>query len=173
MYRLSNSFPYLLARVGIRIGGLFEEVVAKEGLTLQGYRVLAALSEAARPLKLVELSALTSADISTLSRLVSQMYRKGILLRERPEHDQRSLQVTLTKKGEALVARFIPVAVHYEELATRTLSVEESRALKATLRQLFANLDLIKTQLADGTIASIVENAASQTARREKKLKQA
>ena len=43
MYRLSNSLPYLLARLGVRMGELFVRVVRKEGLTLPMYRVLASL----------------------------------------------------------------------------------------------------------------------------------
>src|ERR1700719_3082580 len=39
MYRLSNSFPYLMARLGIRMGDLFVQVVKREGLSLQMYRV--------------------------------------------------------------------------------------------------------------------------------------
>jgi len=42
------------------------------------YRVLAALAEQEQPLRLVELSALTSADLSTLSRLVGR-YAQGRL----------------------------------------------------------------------------------------------
>src|SRR5262245_52203540 len=96
MYRLSNSLRYLLARVGIRMGDLFVRVVKKEGLTLPMYRVLAALAEQDRPLRLVELSALTSADLSTLSRLVADMHKAGFVSRERPANDQRGLQVAPT-----------------------------------------------------------------------------
>lgn len=152
MYRLSNSFPYLLARLGIRMGALFEDVVKREGLTLQMYRVLAALSEEGRPLKLVELAALTSADVSTLSRVVADMGKKGILRRERPENDQRSLQVTLTAVGEELVARYAPVAAHYEEIAISSLSPAAAEQLKTTLVQLYANLDQLEREIHDGTI---------------------
>ena len=96
MYRLSNSLPYLLARVGIRMGDLFVRVVKQEGLTLPMYRVLASLAEQEQPLRLVELSALTSADLSTLSRFVADMHKAGFVSRERPANDQRSLQVELT-----------------------------------------------------------------------------
>jgi hypothetical protein len=52
MYRLSNSLPYLLARVGIRMGDLFARVIKKHGLTIPMYRVLVALAEQDRPRRL-------------------------------------------------------------------------------------------------------------------------
>jgi len=156
MYRLSNSLPYMLARVGIRMGDLFVKVVRKEGLTLPMYRVLAALAEQARPLRLVELSALTSADLSTLSRLVADMHKAGLVSRERPANDQRSLQVELTAEGQQLYARFMPVAAYYEEVATGDLSRKDAAALKARLGALYDNLDRIEAEIESGEIQKLI-----------------
>ena len=71
MHRLSTSLPYLLTRLGARMGDLFAQAVRKEGGSLQTYRVLAALAEAEQPLRLGELAARVSAEISTLSRLIA------------------------------------------------------------------------------------------------------
>ena len=163
MYRLSNSLPYLLARVGIRMGDLFVQVVRKEGLTLPMYRVLAALAEQARPLRLVELSTLTSADLSTLSRLVADMHKTGLVSRERPANDQRSLQVELTDAGRELYDRFMPVAAYYEEVATGTLSKKEAAALKAVLGALYENLDRIETEIESGEIEKLIKPKQAQT----------
>ena len=45
MYRLTEAFPYLLNRVGVRMGELFTRRLAAADLTLSMYRVLAALWE--------------------------------------------------------------------------------------------------------------------------------
>ena len=45
MYRLTNSFPYLLNRVGVQMGELFSRRIAGYGVTLPMYRVMAALWE--------------------------------------------------------------------------------------------------------------------------------
>ena len=156
MYRLSNSLPYLLARVGIRMGDLFVRVVRKEGLTLPMYRVLAALAEQVRPLRLVELSALTSADLSTLSRLVADMHKAGFVSRERPANDQRSLQVELTTEGRELYQRFMPIAAYYEEVATGDLSRKDAAALKSTLGSLYDNLDRIEAEVESGEIQKLI-----------------
>ncbi|MFB6451310.1 MarR family winged helix-turn-helix transcriptional regulator [Bradyrhizobium tunisiense] len=157
MYRLSNSLPYLLARVGIRMGELFVRVVRKEGLTLPMYRVLAALAEQDRPLRLVELSALTSADLSTLSRLIADMHKAGFVSRERPANDQRSLQVELTSAGQELYDRFMPVAAYYEDVATGSLSRKDAAALKATLNLLYDNLDRLEAEVEGGDVAKLIQ----------------
>jgi MarR family transcriptional regulator, organic hydroperoxide resistance regulator len=168
VYRLSNSLPYLLARLGVRMGDLFVRVVKKEGLTLPMYRVLAALAEQDRPLRLGELAALTSADMSTLSRLVADMHRDGILSRERPQHDQRSLQVALTPQGAALAARFMPVAAHYEDVAAGSLTAKDAAALKATLVQLYENLDQLEREVDNGEIDKLIGPAQRKRLERTK-----
>lgn len=166
MYRLSNSLPYLLARLGVRMGDLFIRVVGKEGLTLPMYRVLAALAEQGRPLRLGELAALTSAEMSTLSRLIADMHRDGIVFRERPQNNQRSLQVSLTPHGAALAERFMPVAAHYEKVATGTMTAKEAATLKATLAQIYENLDRLEQDLESGAIEEMIEPGSQPRAAR-------
>lgn len=152
MYRFSNSLPYLLARLGVRMGDLFVRVIRHEKLTLPMYRVLAALSEQGHPLRLGEIAELTSADVSTLSRIVADMSRTGLLTRDRPENDQRSLQVALTPKGAELAGRLMPIAQHYEEVATGAMSAKEAAALKQVLVALYSNLDRLEQEVEGGLI---------------------
>lgn len=166
MYKLSNSLPYLLTRLGVRMGELFVRVSREEGLTLPMYRVLAALSEQGRPLRLGELAALTSAEMSTLSRLIADMHRNGIVFRERPANDQRSLQVSLTPRGAAMASRFMPVAAHYEMVATGNLTASDSAALKATLLRLYDNLDRLEQEVDNGTITKLMGPVPQRRARR-------
>ena len=162
MHPLSTSLPYLLTRLGVRMGDLFAQAVRAEGMTLPIYRVLSALSEQRRPLRLNELAVLVAAETSTLSRLVAAMARKGMLHRERPDHDQRSLQVTLTPHGQELAARFMPIAAHYEEVATGRLARPEIIALKATLRDLYDNLDRLEAEIASGAVTRLLDEAVGR-----------
>ena len=59
MYRLTNSVPYLLNRVGVRMGELFSRRLAPYDVTLPMYRVLAGLSERGDQ-RLGDLSVMTS-----------------------------------------------------------------------------------------------------------------
>ena len=132
MYQFSNSLPYLLARLGVRMGDLFARVIRTEKLTLPMYRVLASLSEEDRPLRLGEIATLTSADQSTLSRLVAEMERTGLLTRERPQDNQRSLQVALTQRGSELASRLMPIAAYYER--SRPIPCQRRKPLRSRRR---------------------------------------
>lgn len=146
MYRFSTSLPYLLAQLGMRMGELFSRELARDGLTLPMYRVLAALAEQGTPQRLGELAALTSVEASTLSRLLGAMQRMGLVTRERPETNQRSLAVDLAPRGIDLAARLIPRAAHYEAVATGDLSKQEAAALKAMLQRVDVNLGHLEQQ---------------------------
>jgi DNA-binding MarR family transcriptional regulator len=147
LYRFSQSLPYLLARLGVRMGELFSRELARDGLTLSMYRVLAALAEQGGPQRLGELATLTSIETSTLSRLATEMQRRGYLTRDRPESDQRSLAVGLTTEGETLAARLMRRAAHYEHSATGDLSPAAAGALKTALIQVYRNLDALEQEI--------------------------
>jgi MarR family transcriptional regulator, organic hydroperoxide resistance regulator len=77
MYRLTEAFPYLVTRVGVRMGELISRRLERYGLTLPMYRVMAALWQRGGQ-RLGDLSEMTTVEISTLSRLVG-----GLLLSSR------------------------------------------------------------------------------------------
>lgn len=147
MYRLSNSFPYLLNRVGVRMGELFSRRIAPFGVTLPMYRVLAALWESGDQ-RLSDLATVTTAEISTLSRLVSEMKRKGLVTRSRLEDNGRTVAINLTPKGKALVEELIPFAVHFEEVAVADFSDDEISRLKVVFREIYESLGSIEPEIA-------------------------
>jgi DNA-binding MarR family transcriptional regulator len=166
MYQLSNSLPHLVARVGIRMGCLFLRVIRKVGLTLPMYRVLAVLAEQEMPLRLVELSALTSADRSRLSRLVADMHKMGLVSRKRPAGDQGSLQVGLTAPGRELYERIMPVASYFEQVATSDLSRKDAAALKPALDELYHNLKRIEAEIDSGDVQKLIKPKQGERAKK-------
>ncbi len=139
MYRLTNSFPYLLTRAGVRMGELFSAELAEIGMTLPMYRVLAALWEKDGQ-KLSELAVMIGLELSTLSRLIGEMQRRDLVLRRRKIGDDRSLLLSLTEAGRAQVGSLIPRAQHYEALAVRGFSAEEIATMKAAFGRILGNL---------------------------------
>src|SRR5215472_5446868 len=69
--------------------------------------------------RLGDLSEMTSVEISTLSRLVGVLQRRGLLSRTRPDSNARTVQINLTKAGRALVEQLIPLAQRHEEVGLR------------------------------------------------------
>jgi DNA-binding MarR family transcriptional regulator len=146
MYRLTTSVPYLLNRLGVRMGSLFSRRLAPYGLTLPMYRVLAALSE--RPdQKLNELSEMTTIDLSTMSRLIGSMSTRGLVSRIRLPTDERTLRINLTKQGSELAVRLMREALHYEEVAISSLKPSVVAKLRADLMRIYDSLDVLEAEL--------------------------
>ena len=144
-YRLTESLPYLLNRVGVRMGELFGNELAADGMTLPGYRVLAALAEVDEQ-RLVDLCAMTSIEMTTLSRLVAALEGRRLLRRRRPKDNLRTVQISLLPAGRTLLARLQPRAEHYERAALASMGVNDVRAFKDALRAIYDSLDEIERE---------------------------
>lgn len=145
MYKLTDSFPYLLNRVGVRMGDLFSRRIAPYGVTLPMYRVMAALWEVPGQ-RLNDLSDMTTVELSTLSRLIGTMEKMKLVSRSRLESNARTVAISLTGKGENLLAELMPIAQHFEQVAVSRLSPSTLKALKKTLAEIYLLLDAIEEE---------------------------
>jgi DNA-binding MarR family transcriptional regulator len=137
---LDSYLPYLLNRAGARIAAAFGEEVRPLGATLQIWRVLAALREKDGR-RMGDLSQTTSIEVSTLTRLVDGMEKKGLVTRRRDPEDSRAVLLHVGPAGKQLTKRIVPIAERYEKVALKGFAPKESDALKAALRRLYANMD--------------------------------
>lgn len=144
-YRFTSSFPYLLNRVGVRMGELFSRRLAEFDLTLPMYRAMAALKQEG-PQRLGDLSAMTTTELSTLSRLITTMKRNGLVSRIRPDDNARTVRIELTAKGDKLVTKLMPIAAHFEAVGTNSFSSAEVNWLNSALRKIYQNLEALDVE---------------------------
>jgi len=160
-FALGHHLPYLVNRAGVKFHSRFGRDLAPHGLTLTEWRVLAALWEKS-DLNLSQLAAITSTEISTLSRLTAKLERKQLINRRRSNTDCRQLRLSLTKRGRQLTARLIPASQQYERLATQSLSESDVRHLKRLLVKLYANLNTNNTDRADDIDRPVTSRPAAK-----------
>jgi DNA-binding MarR family transcriptional regulator len=139
---LDSYLPYLLNRAGARIAASFSEEMRRLGATLQMWRVLAALRERDGR-RMGDLSETTSIEVSTLTRLVDNMEKKGLVARRRDVDDARVVALHVTLAGRRLTRRITPIAERYEAVALAGFSAAETKTLKAALRRLYVNLEAL------------------------------
>ena len=137
---LDSYLPYLLNRAGARIAASFSDEVRPLGATLQMWRVLAALRERDGR-RMGDLSETTSIEVSTLTRLVDNMEKKGLVARRRDADDARVVALHVTPAGRRLTQRITPIAERYEAVALAGFSAAETKTLKAALRRLYVNME--------------------------------
>ncbi len=145
-YRLTNSLGYLLNRAGVRSGELFARRLLPYGITVSMHRVLVALHEQSDQ-RLSDLSAMTSIEISTLSRMVTTMMRHGLVSRERLDNNGRTVTISLTAAGHRLAEKVIPLAIHHEQLGLQDLDPQLIAQLKRSLAAIYDNLDALEDEL--------------------------
>jgi len=137
---LEAYLPYLLNRAGVRIADAFSREIRPLGATLQMWRVLAALRELDGR-RMGDLSATTSIEVSTLTRLVDGMEKRKLVARRRDRADARAIVLHATAAGRSLTRRILPIAERYEKVALQGFDAGESKRLKAALRRLYANAE--------------------------------
>ncbi len=128
------------------MGELFARRLQPYGITVFMYRVLAALCEASDQ-RLGDLAAMTTIEISTLSRLVGELQRRGLVSRRRPKDNGRTVAISLTAKGRALAEELMPIARHFEEVAVRDFARDEVKRVNSILAAVYSNLDAIEPEI--------------------------
>jgi DNA-binding MarR family transcriptional regulator len=107
------------------------------------WRVLAALNQRDGQ-SIGVLAAATSNEKSTLSRLLDQMQKKRLLLRQRDGADQRSITIHRTPAAQAITEKLIPVALRCERKALAGFAQSDESTLRAMLRRVYENLDALE-----------------------------
>jgi MarR family transcriptional regulator, organic hydroperoxide resistance regulator len=137
---LGEFLPYLVNRAGTIVAEQFGlETLAPHRLSIVMWRVMAVLASNGSQ-RQIDLAELTSIDASTLSRIVTRLVRMGLLTRTRSTTSSREVVVTLSAKGNALVARLIPRAYEIEAAAAAGLSPDELAVVKRCLRRIYNNV---------------------------------
>ena len=137
---LNEYLPYLINRVGSALVVDFgRSTLAPHRLSIATWRVLAALSSDDGQ-RQIDLAAMTSIDVSTLSRVVSRLVRMGLVTRTRSATNSREVVVRLSGKGAGLVARMIPRAIAAERSAIAGVPAKDLAVVRRSLRRMYENL---------------------------------
>jgi DNA-binding MarR family transcriptional regulator len=137
---LPEYLPYLVNRLGAALVLRFtEEALSQHHLSIAMWRVLVALADSG-PQRQIDLSGLTSVDVSTMSRLVTRLVRMRLVTRSRAANSNREVTIGLTAAAEKLLERLVPIARRLERDATAGLSAAEVQATKQCLRRMYRNL---------------------------------
>lgn len=138
---LDDYLPYLVNRVGNALAARFSaETLSQHDLSIAMWRVLVVLS-ANGAQRQIDLAGMTSIDVSTLSRLVTRLMRRGLVTRTRSKISSREVMIELAPKGRALVERLIPSGRAIEAMAVAGVAPQDLATVKRALRQMFANLE--------------------------------
>lgn len=87
-----------------------------------------------------ELAAFNALDISSMSRMLDRLEKKGLITRSRNGRDRRQVTVTATPKGQALLRKATPVAAQVAVKAWRNVTEREKKLLRNIVYKVLGNL---------------------------------
>lgn len=132
---LHRDLSYLIAGAHRRLYAKLERVVQQDGLTVEQWRVLEALSER-DGCSMGELAELVLMNHPALTKLADRMVADGLVHRVADTSDQRRVLVHNTERGNAFFQRVERrVAVHNKHLE-HVIGASKAAALRALLEDL-------------------------------------
>ena len=130
---------YLVNRAASMVAARFSDELKPHGVSLQAWRLLAALSQTDGQ-SLSELANHTGAELSYLSKSVVAAEEAGWVKRGASEADRRTVLVSLTGRGRALIRELVPRGEAIEAICLAKVSKRDREATLRTLRLVCLNL---------------------------------
>jgi DNA-binding MarR family transcriptional regulator len=134
-----TSVPYLIYRGSAALTEHLRTVLRAADLTVSQWRVLSSLS-AKVTATVNELAECTAMKQPVVSKIITEMERESLIVREYTNRDQRVVNLRLSKKGIELLNRIRPVALRHVHLALHGLEERDINTLSTLLSKLLDNL---------------------------------
>lgn len=123
-FDLDEFLPYQLAVAAGRVSRGFADRYRSEfGISIPEWRVLAHLSQSGS-VSVREIHARVDMDKSKVSRAAARLENAGYVAKAAHPTDGRLVELSLTRAGQDLVARIIPVALDYQQEVMARLGPE-------------------------------------------------
>jgi len=106
------------------------------GVSLWEWRTVALLGGAGEPQSLNELARAAGMDKGQMSRVVSGLTRRRIVLRAANADDARGIRLSLTRAGKALYQKLISAAAERNRAFLGCLSLQERECLEQAMIKL-------------------------------------
>jgi DNA-binding MarR family transcriptional regulator len=133
---LNDFLPYRLAVLAEQVSKVAAQIYADRfELTRPEWRVLAALAELGG-ISATEVSAHSTLDKMSVSRAVTSLESRDLLVRHDDDADRRNKIIDLTPKGRALYQKIVPLILAREAYLLESFSPDD----RATLDRLLAAL---------------------------------
>jgi DNA-binding MarR family transcriptional regulator len=132
---MEQQLAHLIASVNRQIEEDLEDRLRPEGLPIEQFRVLNALSQKdGQPMGALANRVLV--DATTLTKLIDRMMAEALVYRAPDPHDRRKVLIFLATKGRALCDRLAPVVGEQQRQIFADLEDDKAEELKRLLLSL-------------------------------------
>lgn len=113
-FELDAFLPYQIAELSRRMSAGFERFYrARYGISVAEWRVVAHLSQQAA-VSVREIHERVGMDKPKVSRAAARLEKNGYITKATNPADRRLVELSLTEKGEDMIATLAPIAARYQ-----------------------------------------------------------
>lgn len=135
MRPFSESLPMALLRSREAVMRLFRPGLRRHGVTEQQWRILRALAHSG-PMEVTGLAEATFLLAPSLSRILPDLEKRGLIVRRQVDTDLRRSVVSLDPKGLRLIAAHAPYSEEMYAKIARRFGAERANRLLTLLQEL-------------------------------------
>ena len=89
----------------------------------------------------VTLCELCCKDAPTITRIIELLVKKDLVMRENCKEDRRKFNISLSRKGKALVQKIIPVIIEFRKKGWEQLTEKDVQHLERITKKIQHNLN--------------------------------
>jgi len=134
-YRFSDQIGHLLRRAYQRHVAIFQQTVPDSQLTAAQFVVLCSVRDGGS-CEIADIVKATAIEEDSVRGIVERLKWRKLLAVEHPPGDARTMSVTLTPEGKAMVEQTVPFAKEISELTFGQLTPDERVAIVGLLRKI-------------------------------------
>ncbi|HTL82916.1 MAG TPA: MarR family transcriptional regulator [Bacteroidia bacterium] len=136
----SGSFIYLLERTLRQSKSVFQEMLnaKKADITVDQWIVMEEISRK-NEVSQSELAKLSAKDPASITRILALLEEKKLVQRTASASDKRKIQVRLTSKGKATLARCAKCVDQFREVAGKNITQAELNHQREILNKFYEN----------------------------------
>jgi DNA-binding MarR family transcriptional regulator len=140
---LDTYLPYRLSVASNKVSSLIAKAYeVRFGLTIPQWRVLVILAEGL-VLSQKHLIERTAMDKVTISRAVTALVTRGLVVRTTQAHDRRIDLLSLAEAGRQIVSEVTPIALEFERALVAAFEPAHIQLLDSLLRELEQKADAL------------------------------
>ena len=138
---LTGGFAFYLDRTLKRIQLTYLRHFKKHNidLTIEQWVILQRIYQLQPEASQSEITKTNYRDKAATSKVIAGLQKKGLILKERFEDDQKRYKLVITKKGEALVESTLPLAVELRNVGHSNIPEKDFDIFMKVVNQIWEN----------------------------------
>jgi len=137
---LEKFVPYLNYRITSQLNRRLRKKLKRSGINIARWRVLAVLKDNGR-MNIGQIVERTLIEQPTVSRIVDNLEREGLVSRKTSKEDSRFVQVDLTRSGEKAFREIYPTATEHQKKVLQNFTQQEIKTLIGFLERMLNNIE--------------------------------